>query len=58
MQEKSIYLTHEELCEMFDIPKESGVVADEYSLIYRPDAEMWKLTVKVGTKEETEALME
>ena len=55
METKKIYLTHDELCEMFDVPKESGVLADEYSLIYWPPAEMWQLSIKVGTKEEVEA---
>jgi hypothetical protein len=58
MENKSVYLTHDELCEMMDVPKESVLVADEYSLIYWPPAEMWKLTLKVGTKEEVEALAE
>ena len=58
MDTKSIYLTHDELCEMMDVPKDSGLVADEYSLIYWPPAEMWKISMKVGTKEEVEALAE
>jgi len=56
MEAKSIYFTHDELCEIMDVPKESGLVSDEYSLIYWPPAEMWKLTLKVGTKEEIESL--
>jgi len=58
MENKEIYLTHDELCEILDVPKESGIVADEYSLIYWPPAQMWRISVKVGTKEEVEALAE
>ena len=58
MKDKSIYLTHDELCEMLAVPKESGLVADEYSLIYWPPAKMWRLTLTVGTKDEVEALAE
>jgi len=58
MQKKTIYLPHKELCEMFDVPEDSVLVADGDSLLYRPDAQMWMLTVKVGTKEELEAMAE
>ena len=58
MKNISTYFTHDELCEMLDVPKEAGLLADEYSLIWWPPAEMWKLTMKVGTKEEIEALCE
>jgi hypothetical protein len=39
---------------MFDVPKESCFMVDEYALGYDPRAEMWRLTVKVGTKEEVD----
>jgi len=54
METKNIYFTHDELCEMFGISKESGLLADEYSLIWWPPADMWRLSIKVGTKEEIE----
>ena len=55
METKKIYFTHDELCEMFDIPKESGILTDEYALIYYPPAEMWQLSIRVGTQEEVMA---
>jgi len=58
METRKIYLSHDELCEMLDVPKDSGLLADEYALIYWPPAEMWRLSLKVGTKEEVEALCE
>jgi len=59
MKKVETYLTHEELCELLDVsPSESGLVADEYSLIWWYPAQMWKLSMQVGTKEEIEALIE
>jgi hypothetical protein len=55
MDRKETYFTHDELCEMLDVPKESGLLVDENALIWWPPAEMWRLSVKVGTKEEVEA---
>ena len=52
---KEIYLTHNELCDMFDVPHNWAVSSDEDALVYRPDVELWKLTVdvhEVTTKEE------
>lgn len=57
METKKVYLTHDELCDMLNVPKESGLIADEYSLIWYSPAEMWQLSMKVGTKEEIEALL-
>uniref|UniRef100_A0A6M3KEJ7 Uncharacterized protein n=1 Tax=viral metagenome TaxID=1070528 RepID=A0A6M3KEJ7_9ZZZZ len=57
MKDVSTYFTHDELCEMLDVPKESGLFAPDYSLIWWPPAEMWKLTMKVGTLEEIESLI-
>ena len=56
MEDKSIYLTHAELCELLDVPEDTGLLADEDSLIFWPPAEMWRLTVKVGTKEEVQEM--
>ena len=57
-ERKSIYLTHNELCEMFDVPEDSAFMVDEPSLIWYPPAEMWRLSINVGTKEEIEKLAE
>ena len=57
MKTKKTYLTHDELCEILDVPKESGLLAGEYSLIWWQPAEMWQLSMKVGTKEEIEAII-
>jgi hypothetical protein len=58
MKDVSTYFTHDELCEMLDVPRDSGLMSDEYSLIWWPPAEMWKLTMKVGTKGELESMVE
>ena len=58
IERKKIYLTHSELCEMFDVPEETAIMADEPSLFYNPAAEMWQLSVMVGSKEEIEKAAE
>jgi len=37
---------------MFDVPEETAFMVDEPSLFYNPAAEMWQLSVMVGSKEE------
>jgi len=55
-ERKSIYLTHNELCDMFDVPEDSAFMVDDVPLIWWPPAEMWRLSINVGTKEEIEKL--
>lgn len=55
METKSIYLTHNELCEMFEIPEDSAILTDEYALTFYVPARAWQLSIKVGTKEEVDA---
>jgi len=58
MQTVKAYLTHEDLCDLLEVPSEMGLISDEYSLIWYPPASAWQLTMKVGTKEEVEEYAE
>lgn len=55
MKTVDVYWTHAELCEILGVPPEMGLVCDEDALTWRPDAEMWRLSMRVGTEEEVEA---
>lgn len=52
------YFRHDELCELLDVPKDSGILADDSSFIFWPPASAWRLSVRVGSKEEIEQLAE
>ena len=56
MNDVSIYLSHNELCELLNVKEDSVLISEEYSLIWWPPAEMWRLTMKVGTKNENSGL--
>jgi len=52
IERKKIYLTHSELCEMFDVPEDMEFTADDAAMLWNPAAEIWQLSVMVGSKEE------
>jgi len=45
MEKKTIFLEHNEVCEMFDMPPDKMIVADEDAVFFRPDVKMWGFTL-------------
>jgi len=58
IERKKIYLTHSELCEMFDVPEETAIMADDEAMLWNPAAEIWQLSIMVGSKEEIDKAAE
>lgn len=56
MEKKTVYLDHKQICELLDVPEDKTVWyhPDDDALLYDHRAEMWKLEMMVGTKEEAE----
>ncbi len=58
VERKNTYISHNELCEMLDVSKNSALIADDMSLTWWPPASAWRLSMRVCSKEEIEKLAE